>query len=60
MSTAPELSAEQVLVDVILPAYNGAQVIRKALESALTQDVPLRIIVVDDGSSDDSAAIARS
>ncbi len=47
-------------VDVILPAYNGARVIRKALESALSQDVPLRIIVVDDGSSDDSAAIARS
>ncbi len=48
------------LVDVILPAYNGAGVIRSALESALAQDVPLRIIVVDDGSNDDSAAIARS
>lgn len=48
------------LVDVILPAYNGSEVIRAALDSALAQDVPLRIIVVDDGSSDDSAAIARS
>ena len=47
-------------IDVILPAYNGAKVIRKALESALAQQVPLRVIVVDDGSSDDSAAIARS
>lgn len=48
------------LVDVIVPAYNGSQVIRQALESALAQDVPLNIIVIDDGSSDDSAAIARS
>ncbi len=50
----------RAVIDVILPAYNGAGVIRSALESALAQDVPLRIIVVDDGSSDDSAAIARS
>jgi glycosyltransferase involved in cell wall biosynthesis len=48
------------LVDVILPAYNGREVIRKAIDSALAQDVPLRLIVVDDGSTDDSAAIARS
>jgi glycosyltransferase involved in cell wall biosynthesis len=47
-------------VDVILPAYNGAGVIRSALESALAQEVPLRVIVVDDGSTDDSADIARS
>jgi len=48
------------MIDVILPAYNGSRVIRKALDSALSQQVPLRVIVVDDGSSDDSAAIARS
>jgi len=59
MSAAAQ-APKPVLVDVILPAYNGSQVIRKAIESALTQDVPLRIIVVDDGSTDDSAAIARS
>ena len=49
-----------VIVDVVLPAYNGAAMIRRALDSALSQDVPLRVIVVDDGSSDDSAEIARS
>jgi glycosyltransferase involved in cell wall biosynthesis len=53
-------SAPGPIVDVILPAYNGGEVIRSALESALAQEVPLRVIVVDDGSSDDSAAIARS
>ena len=51
---------QPALVDVVLPAYNGAAVIRGALESALAQDVPLRIVVVDDGSTDDSADIARS
>jgi glycosyltransferase involved in cell wall biosynthesis len=53
-------SASDARIEVILPAYNGSEVIRKALESALGQEVPLRVIVVDDGSSDDSAAIARS
>lgn len=48
------------VVDVVLPAYNGSAMIRGAIESALAQDVPLRIIVVDDGSKDDSAEIARS
>ncbi len=57
---APATPAEVARLDVILPAYNGSQVIRKALESALAQDVPLRVIVVDDGSTDDSAAIAQS
>jgi glycosyltransferase involved in cell wall biosynthesis len=47
-------------VDVILPAFNGSRVIRRALDSALVQNVPLRVIVVDDGSTDDSAHIARS
>ena len=47
-------------VDVILPAYNGAAMIRGALDSALAQDIPLRVIVVDDGSTDESANIARS
>ena len=60
MSLSEAMVTNQPLIDVILPAYNGAQVIRAALDSAMRQDVPLRIIVVDDGSSDDSAAIARS
>ena len=53
-------SGSASLIDVVLPAYNGAGVIRAALESALAQDVSSRIVVVDDGSTDDSAAIARS
>jgi glycosyltransferase involved in cell wall biosynthesis len=48
------------VADVIVPAYNGSRVIRRAIESALLQRGVERIIVVDDGSTDDSAAIARS
>jgi glycosyltransferase involved in cell wall biosynthesis len=50
----------ELVADVILPAYNGSRVIRRAIESALRQRGVGRIIVVDDGSTDDSAAIARS
>ena len=60
MGGVQSMPGSPALIDVVLPAYNGAGVIRAALDGALTQDVPLRIIVVDDGSSDDSAAIARS
>jgi glycosyltransferase involved in cell wall biosynthesis len=49
-----------LVVDVILPAYNGSRVIHRAIESALVQEGVRRIIVVDDGSTDDSATIARS
>ena len=56
----PRHMSAVAVVDVILPAYNGVAMIRGALESALSQDVPLRVIVVDDGSSDESAAVARS
>jgi cellulose synthase/poly-beta-1,6-N-acetylglucosamine synthase-like glycosyltransferase len=49
------------LVDVIVPAYNAARFLRPAIDSALAQsEVPLRVIVIDDGSTDDTAAIARS
>lgn len=60
MNTPALAASRSELVDVILPAYNGSQVIRKAIDSALAQRVPLHIIVVDDGSIDDTAAIARS
>ena len=61
MNTSRPTPAAEPQVDVILPAYNGAQVIRGAIESALAQSgVRVRLVVVDDGSKDDSAAIARS
>ena len=46
---------------VIIPLYNKAPYIRKALESVLAQTyIDYEVIVVDDGSTDGSAEIAES
>src|SRR2546421_10213402 len=42
-------------VSVIIPAFNAAPYVRGAIQSALTsRDVPVEVIVVDDGSDDDT------
>lgn len=47
-------------VSILIPSYNAARWIGPTLESALAQTWTDReIIVVDDGSTDDSVAIAR-
>jgi GT2 family glycosyltransferase len=50
-----------VQVSIITPCYNGARFVRQTLQSAIAQTrPPLEIIVIDDGSTDESAAIAES
>jgi glycosyltransferase involved in cell wall biosynthesis len=44
---------------VIVPCYNAASTLVGTLESALAQDMPVEVIVIDDGSSDSSLAVAR-
>jgi hypothetical protein len=54
-------TSNHVTVSVITPCYNGARFLSQTLESALAQSRPaLEVLVVDDGSTDDSAAIAES
>lgn len=38
------------LVSVIIPVYSGSHLLRRAVDSALSQDVPLEIIVINDAS----------
>ncbi len=52
--------ARDPLVSVIVPCYNGAAFLEEALRSALAQSYPeVEVVVVDDGSTDSSAEIAR-
>jgi glycosyltransferase involved in cell wall biosynthesis len=46
---------------VIIPAYNAAGTIAETIESALRQTVsPARILVIDDGSTDSTRAVAET
>lgn len=50
----------QPLVTLVTPVYNQAEFLAATLESVLAQDYPaLEYLVIDDGSSDDSLAVAR-
>lgn len=48
---------DDILVSVIIPAYNCAQYISQALDSALSQKVPLEVIVIDDCTKDNLDAV---
>jgi glycosyltransferase involved in cell wall biosynthesis len=49
------------VVSVIIPAYNAATTLGAAIASITRQTtVPLEIIVIDDGSTDDTAAVCAS
>jgi glycosyltransferase involved in cell wall biosynthesis len=48
-------------VSVIIPAYNSGGLVRASIDSALNQrGVTLEVIVVDDGSTDDTVRIVES
>lgn len=61
------LAPDPVTVGVVIPTYNYADKVGRAIESAINQTVPVdKIVVVDDGSSDNGKtkqvveAIAKS
>ena len=52
------------LLTVSVAAYNGAATLQKALESCLVADESLQalldVIIIDDGSTDGTAALAQA
>ncbi len=52
------------VVDIVIPAYNARKTIQKPLTSTLNQDMPAHwsknVIIVDDGSTDDTAMLCKS
>jgi len=60
-SSSSQSNVTPPLVSVILPVYNGKAYIRGAIQSILCQTFKdFELIVIDDGSTDDSAAIIDS
>ena len=52
---------EDCLVTIVIPCYEHAHFLGQAIESALAQTYkPIEVIVVDDGSKDDTAAVAAT
>ncbi len=50
---------EQGLISVVVPVYNGENVVESCLKTVLSQDVPLEIVVVNDGSQDGTLALLQ-
>ena len=45
------------VVTVVVPVYNRSRVVGESIASVLQQDVPCVVVVVDDGSTDDTPAV---
>lgn len=58
-----EVAMDMPTISVVIPTYNSRQYLAAALDSVLAQEYPaelIDIVVVDDGSRDDSASIAEA
>lgn len=48
------------LLSIVIPSYNGAAYLPRAVSSAFAfSDLPLEVLVVDDGSTDDTPAVLQ-
>jgi len=46
-------------VDVIIPCYQYGRFLRDSVKSAVTQDIDLRVLIIDNASTDDSLEVAN-
>ncbi|HST08346.1 MAG TPA: glycosyltransferase family A protein, partial [Gemmatimonadaceae bacterium] len=54
------MQPEPGLVSVVIPTYNRARILGRAIESALGQTYPnIQVVVADDGSSDATSTVAE-
>lgn len=60
MTTSKDRSFVQPTVTVIIPVYNGEKYLAEAIDSVLDQQCPVECIVVDDGSTDRTAEVAKA
>lgn len=51
---------EKVKISIIVPVYNAEKFLKKTIESVLKQSANLELILVDDGSTDESGKICDS
>ncbi|MCJ7773828.1 MAG: glycosyltransferase, partial [Desulfobacterales bacterium] len=47
-------------VIVVMPAYNAAQTLQQTYDEVMAQEIVDLVIVVDDGSSDETVSIAKT
>jgi glycosyltransferase involved in cell wall biosynthesis len=58
---AEQTMQDEIRISAIVPTYNRAHLVGRAIESAIAQlHAPSEIIVVDDGSCDDTHAVVKS
>jgi glycosyltransferase involved in cell wall biosynthesis len=56
----PSLMFHNKKVVVVMPAYNAARTLRQTYDEVMAQQLVDLVILVDDGSKDETAAIART
>ena len=49
-----------ILVSVIIPAYNCEKYISQSIDSALAQDVPLEVIILNDCATDGTEEVIKT
>ena len=47
-------------VSIVIPTFNRANLVTKAIDSALAQTIPCEVIVCDHGSTDETPEVARA